>query len=116
MTTMGDFLLESKCGAGHVSSATFRNYQRDQVEEVARTLADRCTWGVSIDPDDDESPCSCRVAHVITALSGPISNRPGLTNRPAGPKRSDTKPSMPRVVIMQDHPDSEEPSTKDPKY
>lgn len=85
-TMVGEFLIESRCRAGHTSSATFRGYTRHDVEEVARTLDDRCHW------QSGAEKCGCRVAHVITALSEPKI------------RTSETKPSMPAVVVPRSRP------------
>lgn len=61
---LGDFLVESKCRAGHTSAAAFRGYRREQVARVVELLADRCGWRVTREGDECGSPC----VHSLEAL------------------------------------------------
>ncbi len=98
---LGDYLIESRCARGHTSSAAFRRYTREQVEHVARQLADRCAAQVGADEF-----CAARVAHVISVVAEP--RRASAPPQPAAqqPPRIATKPSMTAVVIVNDHEDA----------
>jgi hypothetical protein len=94
---VGDFLIESRCREGHSSSASFRKHSREHVEEVARTLSDRCCFVVGHDGEE----CGSRVAHVVTHLGQSHSLM-------LPPPKKDTQPSMravrPTVIIVNDGP------------
>lgn len=120
---VGDYLIESRCKRGHTGTATFQRYSREHVEEVARTLSDRCCW-----PDGSDDMCGARVAHVITSLSVPAPS----SRNPTGPVKIPTKPSMAAVdpqasrpaisVVIVDDSRGEEstqpppPSTRDGEF
>lgn len=116
---VGDFLIESQCRRGHKSTATFHDYDREHVEDVARSLSDRCPH-----PDGVDGECEQRVSHVVIAIRHAATPPPPSSRRTPPPPRVATKPSMqavsvadPRVsripVVIVDDSDGEQ-STEPP--
>lgn len=114
---VGDFLIESQCRRGHKSTATFHDYDRTHVEDVARHLSDRCPH-----PDGVDGECEQRVSHVVIAIRH-ATPPPPPSSRREQPPRVATKPSMQAVadpsrasripVVIVDDSDGEQ-STEPP--
>jgi hypothetical protein len=91
MCSVRDFLLDSRCEAGHTSTITFRGYTREAVDrlvEILSVTAGTCAWP----GDPHAAPCGARASHEVHDV-GASREDEGLLRR-----RVDTAPSMPAVV------------------